>query len=499
MALTSVTFNYNVAKIIDTPWNTIINGLNYTKTNLTPLALKYTLCDNYDTGMLLKEVTGNSIKQYCPIEDFSWNNAVIDYDDINKYWILNTNHKSNNTSGPMVYSVQKQTDENGFDYSIVTNANTTQTKRKNCGQIWYQDNTYLFIYVNDTYYSSGGTAYLYRCYKNKDTGVLEIKNSYTASNGIISLLDVQNGYIYYLKQFGTSSTSHYICSVEISTGIEKNIYTNSVSGLGVLTSYPTNIINNSFYLKDCPNNLWYKFEFDEARKSATRTTITCDVDDANFSSSSTSYVGNIKRFTHVYTENNENFLMILTLNSYSYNTDLYTSTLQLYNITEEGLKRKQSIVIDGFSLIPKNNWNTLFIGTFTGIKVFNWDPLEKQFVEKPTIFTTVQQFGFDTDERLWIMDSEDNIYRYTYNQPLTVDYEFEKERYEIGTEVINSYVKIRILNYMGEYITSKITVKAVGNFTFENNKKEIQIQLTSSEYLELPLYITGTGKYEIKI
>ena len=67
MALTNVTFNYNVAKIIDTPWNTIINGLNYTKTNLAPLALKYTLCNNI---VFIIEQTnglqGNDIaKRYC--------------------------------------------------------------------------------------------------------------------------------------------------------------------------------------------------------------------------------------------------------------------------------------------------------------------------------------------------------------------------------------------------------------------------------------------------
>lgn len=37
MAITSVTFQYPVAKVADSPWNTIINGMNYTKTNLAPV------------------------------------------------------------------------------------------------------------------------------------------------------------------------------------------------------------------------------------------------------------------------------------------------------------------------------------------------------------------------------------------------------------------------------------------------------------------------------
>lgn len=499
MALTNVTFNYNVAKIIDTPWNTIINGLNYTKTNLAPLALKYTLCNNYDSGMLLKEVAGNSIKTGVPMEDFSWSNAVQDYNNINKYWILNTNHASYNENGPLIYCADKYTDENGFDYSVLTNPDTTHTKHKNCGQIWYQDNTYLFIYANQTYYSSGSSAYLYRFYKNEATNKLELKNTYSCTNGIMHMLFEKDGYLYVFKQYGTSSTDQIITKIEISSGIEKEVYRDSISGQGILTSYPTNVVNKTFYVKHCPSNTWYKYTFDDAYNTITRNTIVCEIDDSNTTSTSTSYVGLQKRFTHIYIEGEEQYLMILTLNSYHYDSVVRPSTLQVYKIEENKFVRKQSIVVDGFSLIPKNNWNTLFVGHSTGLKVFNWDPLEKQFVEKPTIYTTIQQFGFDSDERLWIMDGEGATYRYTYNQPLTVDYKFEYERYEIGTETIESYIDIRILNYMGQVITSKIKIKAVGNFSFESNKKEIEIQLTSNEYLRVPVYINGTGKYEIRI
>ena len=499
MSLTNVSFKYNVAKVIDTPWNTIINGLNYTKTNLTPLALKYTLCENYDAGMLLKEVAGNNNKSGVPIEDFSWNNSTIDYNDIDKYWICNINYNSTNQTGAFIYKAQRYTDENGFDYSIISNPLPTQVKTRNCAQIWYQDSNYLFIYYNDSYYSEGQSVYLRRYYKNKDSDLLEIKNTVSCTNGIMSLLTIKNGFIYYLKQFGTSSTAHYICSLEINTGQEKIIYSDSTSNLGVLTSYPTNINDNCFYLKDCPNNLWYKFTFDETWSEVTRETIPCDFDDSNFSSSGTQYIGEIKRFNHIYVEGENKYLVCITLNSYNQNTNLRSSLLQLYKISETGLKRLQSIIIDGFSLIPKNDWNNLFIGTRTGIRVFSWDPLNKVIIEKPSIFTTLAQFGFDNDERLWILDVEGNVFRYTYNQPITVDYHFEKERYTVGTDIIESYVKVRVLNYMGNYISSKIKIKAIGNFTFTNNKKELEIQLVSNEYQQLPIYINSTGKYEIRI
>ena len=180
MSLTSVLFNYNVAKIIDTPWNTIINGLNYTKTNLAPLGLRYTLANNYDNGMILKEVAGNSINQYVPVEDFSWNNAELDYTDPYKYWIVNTSHKTCTASGPAIYLASRYLNENGLEYTEITQP-ISMTKLAGCGQIIYQDNTNLYVYYSNIRYSSDYTTYIYRYIK--DGNVLKTSNSY----GIIAL------------------------------------------------------------------------------------------------------------------------------------------------------------------------------------------------------------------------------------------------------------------------------------------------------------------------
>ena len=495
MSLTSVLFNYNVAKIIDTPWNTIINGLNYTKTNLSPLGLRYTMANNYDNGMLLKEVAGNSITTDVPMEDFSWSNAVRDYNDPDTYWILNTSHKSINTIGPYIYRTKRYVDENGFEFS---NLEGIGTKARNCGQIFYEDGTYIYSYVNQTYYSSGNVVYIYRWKKN-ETGLSNIQ-SYSYTNGVISLLDVKDGFIYFLVQYGTSDITRYFKKIEISSGIETNITSYTTSSIGVLTSYPSNIVDEEMYIKDMPTNTWYRFKFNENRTSVSPTTISCDEDTSVFTSSSTNYVGQIKRFNHIYVVGEEKYLAVITLNSYHYNSsNTIVSKLQVYKINGDNLEIVQSIVLNGLSLIPKNDWNTLFIGTTTGIRVFNWDILEKRMAEKPTIYTTCQQFGFDIDERLWIMDGVGNVSRITYNQPLTVDYKFELPKYEIGTEIVETYADVRVMNYMGDNLTSKIKLKAIGNFTFINNQKELELTLTSDDYTRLPVYLTGTGKYEIRL
>lgn len=494
MSLTSVLFNYNVAKIIDTPWNTIINGLNYTKTSLSPLGLRYTLANNYDTGMLLKEVAGNSINVNGPMEDFSWSNTIRDYNDSDKYWVLNTSHKSINTTGPYIYCAKRYVDENGFEYS---NLEGIGTKARNCGQIFYEDGTYIYSYVNQTYYSSGNTAYIYR-WKKTETGLSSIQ-SYSYTNGVISLLDVKDGHMYFLAQYGTSNITREFMKIEISSGLQTSIYTHTTSSIGVLTSYPSNLVDEEIYVKDMPTNKWYRFKFNESRTTLTPTTITCDKDESVFTSTGTSYVGQIKRFNHIYKVGNEKYLVVITLNSYHYQKSEIVSRLQVYKIVDDTLERVQSIVLNGLSLIPKNDWNTLFIGTTTGIRVFNWDILEKRMAEKPTIYTTCQQFGFDIDDRLWIMDGIGNVKRFTYNQPLSVDYKFELPKYEIGTEIVETYADVRVMNYMGDNLTAKLKLKAIGNFTFINNQKELELTLTSDSYTRLPIYLNGTGKYEIRL
>ena len=246
-----------------------------------------------------------------------------------------------------------------------------------------------------------------------------------------------------------------------------------------------------------PNGIEYT---NNLRKSVNRTVLNCPEDNSVFTSSSYSYCGHIKRFNHIFNYDGNEFLAAVTLNSYSYETNSNVkSTIQVYAVEGDSLTLKQCLIVDGLSLIPKNDWKTLFIGTSSGIKVFQWDEVDLEYEEQPTIFTTCQQFGFDIDERLWIMDGNGGIYRYTYNQPITVDYKFEDDVYEIGTEVVETFVDVKVLNYMGENLTTKIKLKAIGNFTFINNSKEIEVTLTSNDYIRLPVYLTGSGKYEIRI
>lgn len=496
MALTSTIFNYNVAKIIDTPWNTIINGLNYTKTALAPLGLRYTLANNKDSGMLLKEVAGNSLVVGVPVEDFSWLNAARDYDDPDKYWILNTSHRTDVTEGPAIYLARRCVDTNGFEYSELTQP-YSMTKARGCGQILYQDASSIFVYYSNIDTTSGTSSYIYRYLKNGD--VLKSANTYSCSDGIISLLDIKDGYIYFVKMFGTSTYYYYFSKIEISSGLETTLYSTSTSGPGILTSYPSNVVNEHFYIKNMRSNTWYRCSFTDLRKSVTMTSLSFDEDASNCALSSTSYFGHVKRFTHIFEKDGKEYLVVVTLNSYSASNDSRLSNLVVYEVDGDALITKQKIVLNGLSLIPRNDWNTLFIGTSTGIRVFNWDSFEKQMVEKPTIYTTCQQFGFDIDDRLWIMDGTGNVVRYTYNQPLSIDYHFELPKYEIGTEVVETYADLRVFNYMGELITSKIKLKAIGNFTFMNSSKELELILTSDEYTRIPVYLNGSGRYEIRI
>ena len=505
MPISSTTFNYNVAKIIDTPWNTIVNGLNYTKQNLAPLSLKYTTAQNYDCGMLLKEIAGNSIQSSVPVEDFSFNNAVRDYDDSNKYWILNTCHKTRNNSGPFMYCASKYIDDNGFEFSEINDAYVNNSIRCNCSSIWYQDSSYMYVYLSDmalddTSSSSSTKKYSYIRRFKKDGTRVTYYNEYSHQESLCKLLMIENGFMYYL----TLGQYNYLYKLEISSGIRTQItsYGNFNSN-GVLTSYPSNIIDgDSFFMKNMYNGKIYKFTLNDSRTTISLTEmIKSQTDSCNYDSSSYHYHGHLKNFMHIYEENGEQYLASMSLNSYSYTTDSSTdkSHILLYRINGTNLELIQDIKIAGLSIIPKNDWNTIFVGCSAGLKSFTWDSYNKKFIENPQLVTSIQQWGFDIDERLWILDGAGSLIRYTYNQPVTVEYNFEKERYYLGTEPIETYVDVKVLNYMSDNLTSSIKLKAVGNFTFINNQKELEITLSSEGYTRLPVYIFGSGKYEIKI
>ena len=249
------------------------------------------------------------------------------------------------------------------------------------------------------------------------------------------------------------------------------------------------------------SNEIYKMVMNDTRTSLTRTIMTkSETDDCYYATSSDSYHGHLKNFCHIYESNGNQYLLSLSLNSYSCTSEVQDkSYLILYQIDGDNLILKQKIRLMGLSFIPKNDWNNLFIGCLSGLKSFTWDSINCKFIENPSIITTIQTFGFDIDERLWIMDSSGSVLRYTFNQPVTVDYNFEKQRYYLGTETVESYADVKVLNYMGDNLTSAIKLKAVGNFTFINNQKELEITLTSEGYTRIPVYIKGSGKYEIKI
>jgi hypothetical protein len=52
---------------------------------------------------------------------------------------------------------------------------------------------------------------------------------------------------------------------------------------------------------------------------------------------------------------------------------------------------------------------------------------------------------------------------------------------------------------MGDNLNVNVKLKAIGNFTFINNQKELAISLSSNGYVRVPVYLNGSGKYEIRL
>jgi hypothetical protein len=281
--------------------------------------------------MLLKEYAGNSCVTGGPIEDFCWYNADYDCDNPELYWILNGQHKSYNTSYYYMRKAQRMVDDNGFEYSNITTHNVMSTPRGG-GRIICQDNQNIYVYHSDVYY--GSTGQLAQIYKVAKKGLSPTATSVLSiTNGIIHILDVSNGYIWYYTQSGTTgSLSVTIGKIEISTGYNTQIYSTSVGSIGVITSYPTNIVDESFYVYYFGADSIRKYTFNDLRKSVTKESISFDENTSIYTTVGATYTGDMKRFQHIYTVGDEKYLVATTLNCYHRQQMDELSTIQTYKI-----------------------------------------------------------------------------------------------------------------------------------------------------------------------
>lgn len=525
MSITSITFKEPVAKVADSPWNTIINGLNYTKTNLSPVPLKSAEAYHATNGMILAQ----SAYQALPVvttnpsgRSYTWNGGVRDSKDPNKFWInvpvcSNSWNYSTNSSAILM---KKRMDDSGRTYTECIPITLTYSGY-GCYEVIYQNDDFLYVLYN-SFVGTGSNFTVLIKYRKRDGGLAIEKTSSIESGNYSAdfyFLGEKNGKLY--VAIGTTTSSSYsegdfrIYSYNLSSDTYKREYTKTLNVNSMINIMCSDVQNNELYFADLcagptgangyPIPKIYKLTFSNDWSTITETEMEFSdiLKENGYYTGLDNLLGNtqLKVFMHSYTIGDEKYLVKINVRNNTVQDSLqtyYGDPIKFYKIEGNVLTEVNSLGDTIYNIIPKNNWNTIFAACNSGVRVYSLDRNTKKIIEQPSIDVNLYQFGFDLDERLWVLSRDGSVYRYNYNQPATISYAFEKERYALqDSSPVNSYVNVSVMNYMGEPLNMTVTLQAIGNFSFQGDQKEIQVALNSETATQIPVVITGAGTYQL--
>lgn len=528
MAITSVTFQYPVAKVADSPWNTIINGLNYTKTNLAPVPLKNAESYHSTNGMSLPQ------SAYCAIpvvtsnptsRSYTWMGGMRDSKNPDKYWLsVPVCDKGwgygDVTNSPYFNLMTKKLDDSSRVYTEITTFSVNS--QYNCRDLIYQNEDFIYVLSNN--FNGSSTSYLMLTKLKKMDGYLsQSKITYIPSSSIYCsdfyFLGEKNGKLYIA--LGTTTSSSYsegnfeIYSYNLASDTFSQVYSKTLNINSNINIMCSDIQNNELYFADlcggasAPGGTYpkiYKLSFNSDWSTVTEKEMSfADISKENvYSTILDNLLGNtqLKVFMHSYSIGSEKYLVKVNVRNNTCSNNVAApyigDSIKFYKVEENTLTEVNSLGVEIYNIIPKNNWNSIFAACNSGIRVYALDKNQKKFIEQPSIDLNLYQFGFDLDERLWVLSRDGSVSRYNYNQPATISYSFEKDRYALqDSSPVSSYVNVSVMNYMGEPLNMTVTLQAIGNFTFQGGQKEIQIALNNSTATQIPVIITGAGTYQL--
>lgn len=424
------------------------------------------------------------------------------------------------TNSPYFNLMAKKLDDAGRVYTEITPFSIGY--QYNCRDIIYQNDD--FIYTLSNTFNGSSTSYLTLLKLKKMDGYLSAnKTTYIPSSSTYCsdfyFLGEKNGKLYIA--LGTTTSSSYsggnfeIYAYNLASDTFSQVYSKTLNANSSINIMCSDIQNNELYFADlcggasAPSGTYpkiYKLSFNSDWSTVTENEMSfSDISKENvYSTILDNLLGNtqLKVFMHSYTIGSEKYLVKVNVRNNTCSNNVAVpyigDSIKFYKVEENTLTEVNSLGVEIYNIIPKNNWNSIFAACNSGIRVYALDKNQKKFIEQPSIDLNLYQFGFDLDERLWVLSRDGSVSRYNYNQPATISYSFEKDRYALqDSSPVSSYVNVSVMNYMGEPLNMTVTLQAIGNFTFQGGQKEIQIALNNSTATQIPVIITGAGTYQL--
>lgn len=183
----------------------------------------------------------------------------------------------------------------------------------------------------------------------------------------------------------------------------------------------------------------------------------------------------------------------------------------LYEVLEDDnlkvLKSYQIAQNVALNLLFKNNGKRVLIPSMTGVgaaqtitrlAILDWNEAKEDFVVTKTIEDSIQTFGYNKNDELFVMKKDTSIDKYNDTSVAAFNAVFAESYYRYQGENILTHITCSVTNLEDEKLAKKVFLELEGAAYFtDNNKKEIEFMTSTTEVTTINVTISGPGAINI--
>lgn len=497
----------NPAKLIETKYAIMLMNQYYTKEGIEPISLYGDSFNNIQLGNNILHMANNAYLQTTYYNAYTRSQTVGLYPDptiVDRYYFVLNSYYSN-LSNAYQYFVAVDETPDGFNiikiFDIYASHGTNQAK------YIYQiiDVTKDYIYVllkrNDQYNSLSRI--------NKVTWVIE--NCYWSRNTYVTYfnrIEVDNNYIYllYNNQYNNIDLIRY-SKIDNKTTVKNFAFgINNISDTPFYTKY----IYQDFFKS---NDKYYCYSLCNTHNGLAKLEIDLTQMTITFSDSGTQENDNIT----FYYENGygiyrqfwikDNYLFMIGYDEYIVASEQKISCqgVHKFSINQDGTLQhisynQLSDTMQIISVLFSSNKDFVVIGFNQGFQIMYYDKdIQEYLMPEGFGFANVNHVGIDEYDRIWLLQTNNEIHMYDIKDPHTIDIKFEKLLYVYKNKTIDSYLTFIAKNFINTYASGLYTFELTGDAVFaENGTQQIDITYKEGE-ITVPIVVTGPNQLSCKV
>lgn len=158
------------------------------------------------------------------------------------------------------------------------------------------------------------------------------------------------------------------------------------------------------------------------------------------------------------------------------------------------LKQIYDLETTFFSCIPYNNNKTLIMLKTNMVYFYNFNEIDKKFELTSSMAKDVKNFGIDKNNNLWIQLNDNSVEAISNAMPIKIEAAFQNPNYEYEINDIETLLNVYAIDFKGGMLATQVNLKIIGPAIFStNNSKKITVMTSSSNVIQVPIKITGSG------